>query len=853
MIPSEVPSRAVMKESDMMNINKDTIAMRTRFVWGGLLCMMALSCTMTQLEQDEVTAPVELTFQASLGDNQDTKTVLQEDRMSIWWSPKDSIKVYCGDYSSGLFISTNSEPVDRTVFTGALNAVTGTIDNENSTSDFWAVYPYRLAREGYGSDVVVYLPNEQIAADNTFARGMFPAVARSQNMSLSFYNICGGIVFTVQEEGIKNVILRGNNDEVLAGRSYVYFLSQNYPKATVYEGEGATTITLKAPGGGTFTPGVRYFISVYPQAFDNGITLTFFKAASKSEVTWTKPAEIKRSRFLIIENADAEAGEYEYAIPEEAYKDMDALNYCFLENIASRGGAYIYSPLRILFNLCGDDVYAAGSNYGDNDFLSQLNEFRYDSAHETIDLLYPRFYTVINKASSFIQKYQEDLPKILGPARVLRAYSQMMLALGWGAPPLGDHVFADSELPANNVLTQKQILEWCAQECEAAIPILEERESPQDKEGAYKITKGFAQALAGKAYLFAGNYQKAKDLLGTVINSGKYALVPGDRFWENFHVEGDGNEEKIFEPNIEYTPGSSAFGVGGSMVITTWMESNLLCWRTDHFVRSPHYGYTGVDGWGFLGVPEAFAESFVNNDGKDSYRLNASIIHIDDVIGGSMYGDSELDNMSKEEKLASEAVGIRDFYGLYGQSFWLPFKQMIKKTDTNPSCGYNYRWNNYTIMRYAEVLLLYAEACLMTGDSAGALDAINQIQRRAGSQTVSTTVDMDVLKREKQFELWFEGSRWIDLVRWGDTDGVQQAGQSVTVLYDKFFRAPQSNDENVIWENGAEENSRFYIASTHEAKNQGYQIGFVAGKHNLFPYPQTQMAANPNLVQNPGW
>ena len=841
---SELPGRAVMKELDMMNIKNNKIAMKTRLLWGGLTCLAALSCTMTRLEPDATTTPVEMSFQASIGDNEDTRTVLQEDRMSIWWSPRDSIRIYCGDYSSGLFISTNSEPVDRTVFTGTLNAVTGTIDDENATNDFWAVYPYRLARECSGSNVMIYLPNEQIAADNTFARGMFPAVARSQNLSLSFYNVCGGIVFTVQEEGIKNVILRGNNNEALAGTSTVYF--SNLPSTSIYD--GFTTITLKAPGGGTFTPGVRYFISVYPQSFDAGITLTFFKASSKSEVSWTKPATIKRSRFLVLENADAEAGEYEYAIPEEAYKDMDAMYDSFALNVASRGAAYLYSPFRILYNLCGDDVFAAGSSFGDNDYLASLNEFRYDSGNEVVNNMYTGFNAVLVKANSVLEKYQDDLPKFIGPARVFRAYAHMMMALGWGAPPLIDHVLADSEFPANNVFTQKQILEWCAQECEAASEVLEERESPNDTEGAYKITKGFAQALAGKAYLFAGEYQKAKDLLGAVIASGKYELVPGDRFWENFHVEGDGNEEKIYEPNLEYNPGISAWS--GPNQHSTWMESNLLNWRSDHFVRAPQYGYSGVDGWGFLGVPQAFGDAFLANDGKDSYRLNASIIHIDDVIGGSMYGDSELDSMSKEEKLASTDVGIYTY--LYGQSFWLPFKQLIKKTDT-AGYGNNIRLNNYTIMRYAEVLLLYAEACLQTGDSAGALDAINQIQRRAGSQTVSTVATMDVLKREKQFELWFEGARWADLVRWGDTAGVEQAGQAVTVLYDKFFRSPQSSDENIVWENGTEENSRFYIATTHEAKDQGYQIGFVAGKHNRFPYPQTQMNANPNLVQNPGW
>lgn len=442
-----------MKESVMIIIKfKD---MRTHYVWAGILCLMALSCNTNRLERDDVTRPVEMTFYADMGDNQNTRTVLQEDRMSIWWSPKDSIKIFYGDYSSGLFISNNTEPAARASFNGSLNVATGTIDNENNPTYFLAIYPFGLAQSYDSYSAFILLPDQQIAADNTFARGMFPAAAISQNLNLSFYNICGGIVFTVQEEGIKFVTLTGNNNESVAGSAQVSF-SGKLPVARVTS--GVPSITLKAPGGGTFTPGVRYFISVYPQTFEQGITLTFFKAAAKSEVSWSKPAEIKRSRFLVIENADAEAGEYEYAIPEEAYRDMDALAELFITKIASSGGGYVYSAFRSLYNYCGDDINATGSFYGDMDNLVSLSEFRYDAGNDVIKLMYNNFYAYIQQTNSFIKKYQDDLPKILGPARVLRAYSHLMLAIGWGAPPVVDHVLADSEFPVNNIFTQSRSL-----------------------------------------------------------------------------------------------------------------------------------------------------------------------------------------------------------------------------------------------------------------------------------------------------------------------------------------------------------------------------------------------------------
>ena len=153
-------------------------------------------------------------------------------------------------------------------------------------------------------------------------------------------------------------------------------------------------------------------------------------------------------------------------------------------------------------------------------------------------------------------------------------------------------------------------------------------------------------------------------------------------------------------------------------------------------------------------------------------------------------------------------------------------------------------------MRYAEVLLLYAEACLGTGDADYAKRAVNQIQERAGSRTVSASVDLNVIKREKSYELWLEGCRWLDLLRWEDYDGVYNAGQDVPVLYDKIFRAPQPG-ESVTWLGGSEDN-RFYTVPTHGAVDAGFAVGFRDVQHKFFPIPSVVMQAN-SLNQTTGW
>lgn len=544
-----------------------------------------------------------------------------------------------------------------------------------------------------------------------------------------------------------------------------------------------------------------------------------------------------------------------YSDDASAEAAMVAAYQGFLYNVCTKEGASIYAPLRACFNLCGDDVLAAGEMFGDNDFMGAMNEFRYDYGSEVVRNTYNNIYYAMYYSNLVIDKFKDGTSavqkRVVAEARVLRAYMHMMLAIGWGTPPLVDHVLAAADNPynsdtdPNNPLDQAGLLKWCAQECIDALPVLDERKSPTDKAGAVKVTKGFANALVGKCLVFAGDLAGAKPYLKAVIDSGKYQLVPGERYWENFHIEGDANEEKIFEANLELNP--SVPIMWDICNRSTWMEANIWNWRSDHFVLNPSTNYSSIDGWGGLGVPQAFSDEFVANDGEDSYRLNATIIPIESVVYDMVYSNDEVDSMTREEKMASNKVGM-DKRGLYGQSFYLPLKPVARINDL-PTRGQNIRVNNFVIMRYAEVLLLYAETCLSTGDQNGALEVINQIQKRAGSKTISSSVDMSVVEREKKFELWLEGCRWADIVRWKHFDGVEKAGQNVPHLYDSMTRQPDANDENVQWH----PNHRFYIVSTHKAKDRGDNVGFKAGKHERFPFPNNAISVNPNLSQNPGW
>lgn len=544
-----------------------------------------------------------------------------------------------------------------------------------------------------------------------------------------------------------------------------------------------------------------------------------------------------------------------YQTDEDAEAAMIAVYQGFVWNVCAHNGVSNYNPNRFVWNLPADDMYAAGEYYGDNDYAAAMNEFRYDTNSEVVTNAYQNYYYAMYYPNLVIHYFKNGLPekghtevtkRVVAESKVIRAYLQMMLAIGWGTPPIVDGLLDPAAMPANSE-SQEYVLNWCINECIEALPNLLERQGPDDMVNTTRATKGLANALIGKCYLFLEDYANAKKYLGEVISSGDYALVPGENYWQNFHAEGDGNSEKLFEGNIDRAETLSMWDFFSK---STFQEANIWLWRTDHFVTNPGYVYTGGisnGGWGGLGIPQHFADRFIANDGPDSYRVKGTMVSIEDMVYNFEYQNPDLNALSLEEKKASKSLGI-DNRGLYGQSFYLDLKQAVRKNDLHSYGGMALRVNNFVVMRYAEVLLMYAEACLQTGDTGEAKKYINEIQKRAGSKTISETVNMDVLKAEKQYELWLEGNRWPDMVRWGDFDRAKNAGKDVTVLYDKFTREPKADDKGVTF---FYEGSRFYTVQVNPS--EGKEYGFKEGKHELFPFPFVVASKNVNLVQNPGW
>lgn len=517
---------------------------------------------------------------------------------------------------------------------------------------------------------------------------------------------------------------------------------------------------------------------------------------------------------------------------DDFYKtDDDAQNACnnlyqsFCLNIAGNEGIYVALP--VLFNEAGDDMLAAGNMYGDNDFGAQINEFRYDSGNDVIKNTYWGLYGVIYDCNLILDRLGDDTPikkRVRAEARALRAWCHFMLAIGWDRPPLVDHLLPGDAKPSNYEGTHEELLEWCAKEAEESVADLDERTSPADKVGASKVTKGFALTVAGKARLFKGDWEGAKRNLKQVINSKKYELVTADRWPNLFHASGDLCEEMIFQANAIENPNVGDWS--NKIQRTSWMWIQFWNWRTDKLASRPLF--IGTDGWGGHSIRTDFAEKMLANDG-DSPRRKATFMTPDEFLYDMEWRDTE--GMTRAEKETSDKIGIVDPTGLYGFGGYFAHK-IVAWPEDNEKGWYGFK--NLTIFRYAEVLLMYAEACAMTNDNDG-LQYLQAIQNRAGSAHVSSALTMNEVKNEKMFEMWIEGVRFPDMVRWGDTDGVVNNGKNIPSTYDAFFSL-------------GEPKHRIYVEYSNP--NNG-QTGFVKGKHEYFAFPLAVTSINPNIEQNP--
>ena len=557
--------------------------------------------------------------------------------------------------------------------------------------------------------------------------------------------------------------------------------------------------------------------------------------------------------LLEIEQKATNSTDSFYKTDADAKSAVTAMYATFAEEISGNEG--IWNAYIMGLNYASDDVFPAGGDIADHSGFRECGEFRYDTSFGPVSALYNHIYKSIYSANLVINYFGGDKAdsqvkkEAVAQARVMRAWAHMLAAQVYYQPPIVDHLIVDDK--PTNAESQKAIFDFCIKECEEAMSDIPERNGQSDQEGAWYATKGFAQFVAGKSALFAGDNAKAASLLKPLVESPNYALVPGERFRDLFHVEGDGCEEKIFEINFS---ANSAASTGAGWAYGNkrgrWMVANVLNWRGDDIVgggMNPQICATG--GWGGGSINHEFAHKMLANDG-DSYRRKATFLTSDEFFYDATLcpwkSDVEAGGAlsTRAEKEFDPNRGIKKDAGSFSRSDVMEVKMMMHPNDCDPNkvAGDNCNNTNLCLARLGEAYLLYAEACLASGNTAEALKYVNKIQQRAGSKTISSSVDLQTIQDEKQYELWFEGCRWFDIVRWG----------IAKQCWDKVLdNVPYQYDE--YWTSGGTKPHKLYYEVRHPYKEANITLSFTEGKNEYWPIPQTVIEVNDQMHQVRGW
>ena len=189
--------------------------------------------------------------------------------------------------------------------------------------------------------------------------------------------------------------------------------------------------------------------------------------------------------------------------------------------------------------------------------------------------------------------------------------------------------------------------------------------------------------------------------------------------------------------------------------------------------------------------------------------------------------------LTLEEKKKDTYRGITDAAGVYGNVGYFMWKRLYRNEDRTPTAAI--QWN-MVVMRYAEVLLMYAECCARDGDADG-LAVLNKIQQRAQSAHISTACTLEEVQKEKYIECWLEGSRFPDLVRWGiAAKELADNGKSIPNYCDDMKTNGGPEHKGYIDDSDAD-----WCVKMHP------ELGFKADKHSYYPIPFAEKNVNPNV------
>jgi hypothetical protein len=458
---------------------------------------------------------------------------------------------------------------------------------------------------------------------------------------------------------------------------------------------------------------------------------------------------------------------------------IDSENFFNSEDDYQQALIGAYDPLHstylnvMLAEIASDNSASGGESATDVIGIQQVDEMIHTSNNAQLKNIWDWNFGGVARCN-YIMEFKdktdfEGKSQVLAETRFLRAYYYFELLKWFGPLPLnGDKRF---QIDDATKIPRSPVSEVYAY-IEADLLYAVENLDPNAAQTG-RATKGAAQALLGKVYLYQDKFVAAAQMLQNVIDSGSYALVSD--YSSIFEMPGENNQESVFE--IQYTDEQGA-GFG----CLQCSEGNVAV--------------------GFSGVRNFNGPLF-----SDGFSFN---VPVQEAVDAFEVGDNRKD---------VAILDIADFAAQTGSTYGEGYKhtgyfnrKYIPRTRSANAAGdlHLTNPNNYRAIRYADVLLMAAEANNRGGiNDALARGYLNQVRQRAFGDTnhdvsASGAALTDFIWAERRVELMGEGQRFFDLVRTG--------------------KAAQEID------------------------------GFTAGKNELFPLPveEIQFSAG-NWQQNPGY
>lgn len=450
----------------------------------------------------------------------------------------------------------------------------------------------------------------------------------------------------------------------------------------------------------------------------------------------------------------------------------------------------VYTPLQwlnqavVVGEIASDNAVAGGENASDVLSLQQIDDYTHTPINSTLQELWVSAYEGINRANYMTQYKTTNLAgakvefagkeALYGEIHFLRAYYYFTLVKFFGDVPL----FIDKRLGLTDSKSFKRapkadVYKQIEADLTAAVAALP---AVQVQKG--RITKYAAQALLGKVYLYQNKFTEAATTLEAVITANAFTLV--SNFGSMFLASGENGPESVFE--IQYSNNSPYYNWGGA----TRGQGNYAVQQC---------GVRGLNGTAAMPYAAGWSTNLPTTNLAAAYtagdqRKDVTILDIE-----------AYKNANPSFNITYQVAPYKNT-GLYNQ------KYLPRKGETSGQIELNYT-NNFRIIRYADVLLMAAEAFnrSTTPNDAKALTYLNRVRERAFGNTSNNfsgagTALRDAIWNERRLELAMEGDRFFDLVRTG------RAASRLT--------------------------------------------GFVVGKHEVFPIPQQEVEIS-GLTQNSGY